>query len=156
MKELTVDNVRDVIRKCEYDFENQKNSHRTLFSGQKNVQTDLKKVVSDLNTYYFSNQELENNRDIIEAFLRQLDWSKKNLLTSRKMSENKKGQRWGNSYNVEDLLALGMGLDLLEIATPLEIRRYFPNKSPIIILNKGNFKTPAERKSTDEAEFSMR
>ncbi|MDD3396971.1 MAG: hypothetical protein PHR96_00260 [Clostridia bacterium] len=139
MIELTALNVFSVKKECQYNF-GKKNSSPT--------DKDFKMVISESNIYYFSANELEGNREIIEGFFRQLIWTEENLSSASIMQTNQNGKKWGDFYAVADLIALGIGLKLVQIKTP-DIKNPF-NYSPIIKLNQEHFKSHSQKIEKDK------
>lgn len=139
MLRLTGENVDMVLQACTPDFDCHSN-----YYGCCHVESISTKP------YELELFELEKHRHLIENFFRQIKNIDEEFVKIEDMIRDKNGLIWGDFCSVEQLVALGFGLDIIKFARE---KHKYPRKLAIELI-KENFQTPTLKDSTGIRKLS--
>lgn len=126
---LDAHNIQEVFMKCLFE------SHEV---NGREIPEDAVKAEGIQRTFYFHPGRLNENQDNIKKFINQLPDVFEEGYTFLDMPMTKSGVQWGEHRNCEQLLVLGIALDLMEYVMPRELWSSLPGGMPYVIVKGGN------------------
>lgn len=85
-----------------------------------------------VNGFGFHRERLETYRNEVQSMFEQLAPELKEGISFLNMCVDKDGNQWGEHADCEQLLCLGIGLEIIEYIVPKEMWQFLPGGVPVI------------------------